>query len=78
MMIIVLNILTLLFVLLFCIYDVRLCEVPLVALAGALGLLIDICMFCGRLIGIKSSEGAPGGISHGMCDPICRAGKEIV
>jgi hypothetical protein len=35
------------------------------------GLIIRLCSFCGRFLGLKSAAGAPGGVSHGMCNPAC-------
>jgi len=32
------------------------------------GVLFVVCMVCRAFIGIKSSEGAEGGVSHGLCD----------
>jgi hypothetical protein len=52
------------------------CLGALELLGGALGLLFVVCMVCRRLLGVKSSEGAPGGVSSGLC-PRCAEGFKI-
>lgn len=34
--------------------------------------LVSVCSYCGVVYGRKSAQGAPPGLSHGVCRP-CRA-----
>lgn len=41
-----------------------------------LGLLVVLCMFCRRVVGVKRSCGGASGVSRGgMCDPMCDKGR---
>lgn len=41
------------------------------------GLLVVLCMFCRRVVGVKRSRGGSRGFSKGgMCDPVCDEGRE--
>lgn len=44
-------------------------------LAIRFGILVVVCMYCRRLLGVKRAYSAHGGLSHGLCNPICEGAK---
>lgn len=48
---------------------IPMCCWPVLACIGAAaGLLFLRCGWCKRLLGVKSAEGAEGGVSDGICE----------
>lgn len=39
-------------------------------------MIIVICMYCRRFLSFGPTHGGKGGVSHGLCKPLCDKAKE--